>query len=146
MLQTIVFGMTVGLSSSTQAGSEVTVQRNSLPPAVQQAVERETKGSRVKGFTKEVEKGATLYEVETVRDGRTRDLLFDADGRLVAVEEDIALDAVPAAALKALRARGTVTRVESVTKGKTTTYEGHLDANGKRIEVTVGADGRVIEP
>src|SRR6185436_11980539 len=122
MLEILVFAMTVGLTPS-QAGPEVTVQRDSLPPEVQRAVERETKGSRIKAFKKEVEHGETLYEVETTRDGRTRDLMFDASGRVVTVEEEVALEAVPDAALKALRAHGTVVSVELVTKGKTTAYE-----------------------
>jgi hypothetical protein len=58
----------------------------------------------------------TFYEVETTVSSHTRDLLYDATGKLVEVEEEVANDAVPAAAMKALMARGKVSKVESVVK------------------------------
>jgi uncharacterized membrane protein YkoI len=146
MLPIIVFAVTVGVTSPAQAGSETTVQRDSLPADVQRAVERETKGSRVKAFKKEVENGQTLYEVETIRNGRSRDLMFDAAGQVVAVEEDVPLQEVPEPALKALRTHGTLVSVELVTKGKSSLYEGHLENAGKRHEMTVAADGTAAKP
>jgi len=146
MLDILVFAVTVGVTSPAQAGSETTVTRESLPAEVQRAVERETKGSRVKAFKKEIENGQTLYEVETTRNGRSRDLMFDAAGQVVAVEEDVPLQEVPEAAMKTLRAHGTVVSVELVTKDKATLYEGHLENGGKRSEMTVAADGTVARP
>ena len=46
-----------------------------LPAAVRAALQRESVGATVKRLSKEVEGGKTLYEVETIRDGRSRDLL-----------------------------------------------------------------------
>ena len=88
----------------------------------------------------------TFYEVETVRNGRTRDLLFDATGRLVEVEEAVPLDAVPRAVRTALEAQGAVISVESVTRGATVSYEGVVRKNGKRTEVALAADGTPHKP
>jgi hypothetical protein len=60
--------------------SEKAVKLKDLPPAVQKAVQEQTKGAELKGLAKEVEKGKTFYEAETMVNGRTRDLLFDDAG------------------------------------------------------------------
>ena len=126
-------------------GADRKIQAKDLPPAVQTAVQEETKGATIKGYAKEVEAGKTMYEVETTVRGHSRNLLFDATGRLVEVEEAVTLDAVPAAVKIALEMRGKVLTVESVTKGKTVTYEAQIEKNGKKSEVAVDAAGRRIK-
>ena len=116
-----------------------------LPPAVQKAVPRQTKGAEIKGYNQETEKGKTFYEVETMLNGKSRDLLFDASGALVEVEEEIALDSIPSAAKAAIQKRaanGKVNKVESVTRGQSVSYEAEITSKtGKRSEVAVQADG-----
>ncbi len=68
-------------------GAERKVQMKDLPAAVQKAIQDQTAGAELKGVSKEVEGGKTFYEAETVVDGRTRDLLFDASGKLVEIED-----------------------------------------------------------
>ena len=70
------------------------------------AVDQNLRGGTIKGVFKEIDKGQTFYEIETVRSGQARDPLFDADGRLVAVEEVVALEAVPPAVRAASALRG----------------------------------------
>ena len=59
-----------------------------LPPAVQQSVQAQTAGAQIKGFSKETEKGKTVYEVETLVNGKTRDITLDATGAVVELDED----------------------------------------------------------
>ena len=63
--------------------SKKAVKMKDLPPAVQKAVQEQTQGAELKGLAKEVEKGKTFYEAETLVNGRARDLLFDDAGALV---------------------------------------------------------------
>jgi len=120
-----------------------------LPPAVQKAVPRQTKGAEIKGYNQETEKGKTFYEVETMLNGKSRDLLFDASGALVEVEEEIALDSIPSAAKAAIEKRaanGKVNKVESVTRGQSVSYEAEITSmTGKRSEVAVQADGSPVK-
>ena len=55
-----------------KAAPEKKLDMKSLPPAVRATVERETVSATLKGLSKEVEKGKTQYEVETMVNGRTR--------------------------------------------------------------------------
>jgi hypothetical protein len=83
-------------------GSDKPIKMKDLQPAVQKAVHEHTKGVKLKGLSKEVENGKTFYEVETVVNGHSRDLLLDKTGTVVEVEEEVALDSIPAPAKSAI--------------------------------------------
>jgi hypothetical protein len=134
------------VSVGVAVAGETSVKMKDLPPSVQKAVAEQAKGAQIKGLSKEIEKGITMYEVETLVNGKSRDLLFDASGALVSVEEPVAIDAIPAAArasIEQLAAGGKIKSVESVTKGRTVTYEAVIAKGLKKSEVAVATDGSV---
>jgi len=134
----------IAAAAGLSAAVEKRVQKKDLPTAVQSAIPQQTKGGEIKGYTTEVEDGKTFYEVETVLNGKTRDLLFDAAGALVEVEEETTLNGIPAAARTAIEkhaAGGRIKKVEMVTKGESVTYEAAIVRSGKTHEVAVKADG-----
>lgn len=140
----LVAVMLAGTNGAAQ--SEKKIQKKDLPAAVQTAMQGEIAGATVKGYAKEIEGGRTFYEVETTKNGHGRDLLFDASGNLAEVEEEIAVDTLPAVVRSALEAHGKLVKVESVTKGKTMIYEGHIEKGGKRSEVKVTPEGKPVAP
>ncbi|HUB83620.1 MAG TPA: PepSY domain-containing protein [Bryobacteraceae bacterium] len=120
-----------------------------LPPAVRATVERETKGAEVKTISKESENGKTTYEVETLVNGKHRDLEIDSRGAVVEIEEETAVSGIPAAAKAVIgkkAAGGRVTVVETVTSGGAiVAYEAeYIDKNGHKREVRVKPDGTVV--
>ena len=115
-----------------------------LPPAVQKAIEVQTKDAEIKGFSTETEKGKTFYEAETRFNGHGRDLLFDKTGALVEVEEETPIDSIPAPARNAIQKKagdGRVHKVEMVTSGSSVSYEAEIVRNGKKSEFAVKSDG-----
>jgi uncharacterized membrane protein YkoI len=143
-----LIGAAVGIVALATVGtaSEKKIQMKDLPPAVRSAVETATKDSTIKALSREVENGKTMYEAETVKNGHSRDLLFDAKGAVVEIEEELALDSAPDPVKSALAARGgKVLTLESVTKGSTVTYEAHVQKNGKRSEVKLDAAGKPVK-
>jgi hypothetical protein len=122
--------------------------RQQLPPDVVSTVDRETQGSTVKGFATERENGKKVYEVETVLNGHTRDLQIAADGTLNEIEEEVAMDVLPAGVRTAVMAKAKgahVTRVESLTKnGKLVAYEVATERNGHKGEIQVGPTGEKL--
>ena len=132
--------------ASLAAAADTPIAFKQLPASVQAAATANLEGGTIKGASKEVEKGQTFYEVETMRNGHTRDLLFDTAGHLVEVEEAVTLQAVPPAVRAALEKQGALLSVESVTRGSTVSYEGVVTKNGKRTEVAVAADGTPAKP
>lgn len=136
------------LCALTLGAAEKKVQMKDLPPAVQQAVQEQTKGAVIKGFSKETENGKTEYEVETMVDGKSRDLTLDAKGAVVEVEQEVTLDSLPAAARATIEKQATggkIVKVETVTRGAVTTYEGSYSKGGKTHEVGVKADGSPVK-
>jgi uncharacterized membrane protein YkoI len=119
------------------------VDLSKYPAAVRATIEAETKNATLKGVSKENEKGKTQYEVETLVGGKSRDLLVDPSGKVIEVEEEIPLESAPAAVQDALKARGTVLKLERVDRDGATTYEASVKGkSGKKSEVTVDAQGK----
>ena len=77
---------------------EKKIKMKDLPPAVRQAVMEQSKGATVRGLTMEMDKGKTYYEAQLTVNGHNRDIEFDADGKVVEIEEAIKIENVPASA------------------------------------------------
>ena len=126
--------------------AETKVKLEDLPGPVRTSVQQQLNGAELVGLTKEKEKGKTSYEVETKRNGKTRDILLDASGAVTEVEEEIDLAAVPAAARAALDKRtagATITKVEALSKGGTIfAYEAAIKKGTKTSEVAVTPEGK----
>jgi uncharacterized membrane protein YkoI len=125
------------------AESKVTL--GNLPSPVQSAVKEQTKSAKLVGLSKEVEGGKTMYEVETMANGKSRDLILDASGSVVEVEQQVELASLPAAARESTQkkvAGGKIKKVELLTKGAEESYEAaYVTKNGKSAEYGVNADG-----
>lgn len=128
--------------------SEKPVKMKDLPEAVRKTVEEQSKGATLRGLTKEVEKGQIFYEAELRVNGHNKDLLIDSSGAIVEIEEVVALNALPAAVKAAIlksAGKGRIISVESITKNNAIeAYEAHVSRAGKRTEIKVGADGKLI--
>src|SRR4029077_12945574 len=121
---------------------EAKVQLKNLPPAVRATVEAETKNATIKGISKETEKGKTVYELESLVNGRTRDLMIDSAGKVYVVEEQLDADKAPPSVRSALEAKGTIVVLEN---GKTS-YEGQVKTKaGKKLTMELDADGKPVK-
>ena len=145
----VVFAtLAIGASAAVQEAPEKKIKRSDLPPAVQKAVEAQSAGATIKGFSKEKENGQTFYEVEMVVNGHGKDVLMDPTGAVVEVEQQIAFKSLPAEVQSGLRAKagkGEIVKVESLTKhGKLVAYEAAVRTNGKKSEIQVGPDGKPL--
>ncbi len=117
-----------------------------LPAAVQKAVTDNLKGAGIKSIGKEKEDGVEQYEVETMLSGKHRDFNVDAKGKLLLVEEETTIDAIPAAAKATILKKvgtGKLTGVETFTKpgGETMFEAAYTSKAGKTAEMLVKADG-----
>jgi uncharacterized membrane protein YkoI len=132
--------------TTAAATTDSKVALKDLPPEVRATVETETKNAVLKGVSKEKEKGKTVYEVESLVNGRTRDLMIDASGKVYVVEEQLNPDQAPALVRAALEAKGTILTLESVLENGTTTYEGQVKSkSGKKITMELDAAGKPVK-
>jgi hypothetical protein len=81
--------------------------------------------------------------------GHTKDVLIDTTGAIVEIEQEVALDALPAAVKAGLEAKAAgakIVKVESITKHETlVAYEAKVMKNGKKSEIQVGPDGKALD-
>ena len=135
--------------ATTASAQEKKLKRSDLPPAVEKTVAAQSAGATIKGFSTEKENGQTLYEVELIVSGHTKDISMTADGAIVEIEEQVTLDSLSAevkAGLQAKAGAGKIMKVESLTKkDKLVAYEAQVITNGKKSEVQVSPDGKPLD-
>jgi uncharacterized membrane protein YkoI len=137
----------VAVISAAQA-QEKKIRREELPPAVEKTVAEQSKGATIHGFSTEVENGKRLYEAELTVNSHGKDISMDEEGRVVEVEEEVAMDSLPPAVKEGITkaaGAGTIIKVESLTKnGKLVAYEAAVKTGTKRSEIQVGPDGNKL--
>ncbi len=119
-----------------------------LPPAVLKAFKDVYPNAVIKGASKEVEKGVTQYEVESVDGKLNRDLLYLADGKAIEIEETIAPEDLPAPVKQTLAkdySGAKVLKAEILTKDGAKAYELSIELKGKKMGVTIDPQGKVVK-
>ncbi len=142
----------LALAAVSTPAQERRVQMKNLPPAVQKAVQEQSQGARLRGLSKEVADGKTVYEAELLVSGHKKDVLLDADGNVLEVEEQVTRDSLPEpvkTALAKAAGKSRVLLIESITTfgakgGQLTAYEAHIRKGVRVVEVKFAPDGRLL--
>lgn len=130
-------------------GAEKKISQSELPASVQKTAQEQSRGATIKGYSKDSENGQVEYEVEMIADGHSKDVSIAPDGRVLEIEEQVQLNALPAFVQQALKKKagsGKITKVESLMKGgKLVAYEAQVKRDGKHKEIQVGPDGNTLD-
>jgi hypothetical protein len=122
---------------------------NTLPAAVLQHAKLETGDATVRGCVKAKENGKLTYEVETLKDGKSKDITLDASGTILEVEQEVAVSRLPPAVSDAIAQAAhsrKIGKVESVTRqGAIASYETTITSNGERREVAFSPQGAPVK-
>jgi len=139
----------VALSPLALAAQDKKVDRATLSPAVQKAIDDNTKGATSINIVATHEGAQKVYEAETIVNGHTRDVQISLAGKVNEIEEEIAFDTLPDAVKKGLTAKaGTakITKVVTLTKHeKLVAYEAATLKGTKKGEVQVGPNGETLK-
>jgi uncharacterized membrane protein YkoI len=149
-LRTLIASIFAAVLLATPAvGQEKTIKKSDLPAAVQKTVDEQSRGATVKGFSSEKEDGKTIYEAQFVVNGKNRDMLIDATGVIIEIEDQVEFDSLPAPVqdgLKKKAGKGKIIQVEALTKkGKLVAYEAIVQNGTKKSEIQVGPDGKPLD-
>ncbi len=129
--------------------NEKKIKRSDLPQAVEKAVEDQSKGATIRGFSQETENGKVAYEAQLLVEGHTKDILMDETGSVLEIEEQVTIDALSSAVKDGLMAKakgGSIKKVESLTKkGSIVAYEAQIVKGTKKSEIQVGPDGKPLD-
>ena len=130
---------------STAARADTT-----CPAAVKTAIDKAFAKSTITKCKAEKENGHDQFEVKlTKADGTSAEVDVSPDGKILQVEEKIALDKVPAAVMKAFaakypKAKADVAEKQTPAKGEVT-YELGFATDSGRKEATFSEAGKFIE-
>jgi hypothetical protein len=124
---------------------ERNVPIDKLPSAVLKAVKLKFPKAEIEKATKEVEGGATTYELELEIKDRSVDVALKADGTILEIEREVPIDELPSTVKKKLAGRypgAKIEKAEEVTKGEdgpvryevTITTEVVLTGKGKIVQ------------
>lgn len=128
--------------------TERPVKMKDLPSAAQATVREQSKGATLRGLSMETKDGQTFYEASLRVNGRLKDVLMDANGAVVEVEEQVTLASLPPAARAEVvkqAGKGRILLIESIKKNNAiVAYEAHVRTAGKISEIKVDPDGKPL--
>ncbi len=120
------------------------------PAPVQKTVADQLKGGKLKSLSVETEDGKAEYEAELTVDGRDKTIVMDASGKVLETETVVEMKALPEAVRAGLTreaGKGSIVKVEEVTKAGVTSYEAKVKEAGKKDrEVELTVDGKLVAP
>ncbi len=143
VLPTLVLGL-----SALALAQEQRITRKDLPAAVLTAFAKAYPKATIKGYSKEMDEGQTVYEIESVEGKTTRDVIYSADGKLISVEESVSTSELPPEVKAALDKRfpgGKILRAEKVTKGTVVGYEFQVQHKGKTTQIVFDPKGNELK-
>lgn len=120
------------------------------PGAVETAFKQKYPKATVKAVSKETDAGKTVYEVESIDNGRRRNIDYNPDGTIIRYEEELTEAEVPAVVLAAIKTRypqAAITLRERlyIAEDNSANYECQLTGAGVS-EVILTPDGKWVSP
>ena len=128
--------------SSTQA-QEVPIDK--IPAAIMKTVKEKFPKAKIIKADKEVD-GKTVFELEMTEDGKSVDVNFTPEGKILVIEREIDAAKLPkavSAAVTKKHPQGKITKVEEVTENDVVSYEVFVTDGGKDFELAIDADGKI---
>jgi hypothetical protein len=119
-----------------------------MPKAVRASFEKAYPKATINACAKEVEGGKTVYEIASREGGIGRDVLFEADGGLILVEETVAIGDVPDPVQQAAHKKypdGTITLAEKIMRGTMVRYELRVKNRDHLEEIVFDSGGKEVE-
>src|SRR5262245_22463220 len=144
----------VATVSSAREKAKDRLDLSKIPNVLMDALKVKFPKPEVTKWTKEIEGGNVIYDIELKQEGRKCEAGTKEDGTILNFEKEIATRDLPAAVTKAVEkkySKATLKEIMEITevKGKVEKLEGYEvvleTASKKEVEVTRGRDGKILE-
>jgi hypothetical protein len=142
------FGMSnFGSVLMAQASKPPAAVKAAAPQAVMDAFTKAYPHSELKNVTSEKEAGKVEWELETVEGTVTRNVVYTAEGKLIAIEDGISAAQLPKVVADAVAKKypkGTLSKIEQVKSAAgAISYEMVVTTTGKAATVEVDDKGKI---
>lgn len=114
------------------------------PVAVQKTIRAQLGNGRLRSVDAEEEDGEVTYDVEMVRDGRTRSISVAADGRLL--DAEVFLEELPAVVREAIKKKAGTSTLGEIDKSVSddgASYDVEIIGGGKTRTLTIDQEGKL---
>jgi len=147
-LMAMALAALLAVSGQTNAG-EKELDKNQVPKAVIAAFEKAYPKAKEVAFEQEMFQGQTAYEAEYKKNGKEYELLYSADGTLLQKEEEMDVAKLPKPVVEAIKKAHPKAKIEEAEKrmepdGTLTGYEVEINAAGKKIELELDSNGKMM--
>ncbi len=150
ILHLAAVALIAGMACSALAGEEKeeSISMDKVPKAVKATLAKYAAASEVKNVEKGDQDGKKVFEFDIEQGARKFEVAISTKGKFMGTEEDVEFSTLPAAAQKTLQDKAAGGKVSGCEKavdaeGKIT-YEGTIEKDGKKAEIAVDADGKLI--
>jgi len=144
-----IVALAFALSLPAFAGEkEEPVKFDKLPRAAQKAVKEQAGKGRVVAVSKETSAQGVAFEARIQQGKRTFEVSVSAEGKLLSIEEQVALKDLPEPVRKTMEEQavgGKLSTIEKVTEDGKTIYEAKVTKSGKKTEIQVAEDGKLLK-
>ena len=152
-MRTIVVALFALSLAGAARADEKRVKESDVPAPVLAAVAKKYPTAKKTGFSKEVENKKTTFEINLTDGAKKIEVELTPDGKIVAEEQEIALEAVPAGVRKALAesakyGKWTVKKAERVVNNENEAapnFELLVVSGAKKAEVVFDKDGKLVK-
>ncbi len=123
------------------------ISKKEIPPEVMNAFVAKYPGAEIKGQEKQIREKVAFYQITSSDSGKSRDVLFQADGVIVEVAESVEEEQIPQNIRTAVKQKypdASISNVFWVTRGEHVEYEISLETGKKTTDVVANLAGKVF--
>ena len=148
-----IVALSAGLSFSAWAaeakeGVEEKVSLEKIPPPAAKTLKEHAGDAKITNLSREKDEGKIVFEASFKRNGRAHDVTVDEHGKLISDEEVVPLSEAPEPVRTSLEKEhpgGKIEKFERIKEGRNVSYEALISSKGKREEIKVDSEGKVLE-
>jgi hypothetical protein len=153
MNQSTILLLAASLVTTTIVHAQEVPSTSAVPRRVIETLESRFPGAKIRKLTTEKEEGNLVYDIEFSIEGQQFEADIRDDGSIHNWEKAIDPADLPAPVMTAVRSRypGTIVtqamQITIISNGKEVLegYEIVMDSSTKEVEITVAADGKILE-
>ncbi len=111
------------------------------------AFERSYPQATITSYEREDRGGKTCYEIESIEGTIERDIVYNASGSVLEIEESLDINQLPEKVRKSIEnkhSKGKILSAEKVTQGGEITYELVVQSGKKKVEMEIDLYGGII--
>jgi hypothetical protein len=127
---------------------EIEISKQDLPKEVLAAFNNIYPHAAIKGISKEIADGQTIYEIESADGKIRRDVSLKADGQIIEVEEVVNVLNLPEQVTKAIHdnyPNGKIEKAEKLTKDLRTSFEVVVEKGKENYKVVLDVNGKILK-